>query len=149
MTGNLLVYDPVAPCYNKPQLSRGALDTLAGKTIGFIDNSKPNFQYLVDDLSPQHANVFHAAGWSKAEVKRRLWEASKIRAGRSRGSEFERMATGRHAELGEITSETMVPISKSPEDLSLIVAGGPGSHSVFVLVSAHTRSSTREIVLSE
>jgi hypothetical protein len=27
------------------------LDTLAGKVVGFIDNSKPNFQHLVDDLA--------------------------------------------------------------------------------------------------
>ena len=100
-------------------------------------------------LSPQHANLFHLAGWSKAEVKRRLWEASKIRAGRSRGSEFERMATGRRAELGEIGLDSMVPISEKPEDISIIVAGGPGSHSVFVPVSAHTRSVTKEIVVSE
>ena len=46
-----LVYDPVAPCHNEPQASRTALDTLAGKVIGFIDNSKPNFVHLVDDLA--------------------------------------------------------------------------------------------------
>ena len=100
-------------------------------------------------LSPQHANLFHREGWSKAEVKRRLWEASKIRAGRSKGSEFERMATGRRAELGEICPDSMVPISEQAEDISIIVAGGPGAHSVFVPVSAHTRSVTKEIALSE
>jgi hypothetical protein len=100
-------------------------------------------------LSPQHANLFSAAGWSKAQVKRRLWESSKIRAGRSRGNEFERMATGRFAELGPITADSLVPISEKPEDITVIVAGGPGSHSVFIPVSAHTRSVTREIVLSE
>ena len=100
-------------------------------------------------LSPQHANLFHAAGWSKAEVKQRLWDASKMRAGRSRGSEFERMATARRDELGEITPETLVPISQTAEDITIVVAGGPGSHSVFVPVSAHTKSVTREIVLSE
>lgn len=100
-------------------------------------------------LSPQHAQLFHKAGWSKAEVKRRLWEASKIRAGRSKGSEFERMANGRRAELGEITQDTMVPISVEPDDINIVVAGGPGSHSVFVPVSAHTRSVTKEIVLTE
>jgi len=57
--------------------------------------------------------------------------------------------TGRRAELGELTPDTMVPISEKPEDISLIVAGGPGSHSVFVPVSAHTKSVTREVVLSE
>jgi hypothetical protein len=98
-------------------------------------------------LSPQHAQLFHREGWSKDEVKRRLWEASKIRAGRSRGSEFERMATGRRAELGEIGPDTMVPISEQAADISIIVAGGPGAHSVFVPVSAHTRSVTREIMI--
>ena len=98
-------------------------------------------------LSPQHANLFHGAGWTKNEVKHRLWEASKMRAGRSQGSEFERMATGRRAELGEIGPDTIVPISTGPEDLSIVVAGGPGSHSVFVPVSAHTRSVTREVML--
>jgi hypothetical protein len=100
-------------------------------------------------LSPQHANLFHAAGWSKDEVKRRLWEQSKIRAGRSRGSEFERMATGRHAELGELTEDSMVPISEKPENLTIVVAGGPGSHSVFMPVSAHTRSVTKEIEFAD
>jgi hypothetical protein len=93
-------------------------------------------------LSPQHAQLFGEAGWSKAEVKRRLWEASKMRAGRSLGSEFERMKNARAAELGEVTPDMMVPISARPEDLSVLVAGGAGSHSVFIPVSAHTRSTT-------
>jgi hypothetical protein len=46
-----LVYDPVGPCHNTPQDSRKALDTLRGKVVGFIDNSKPNFVHLVDDLA--------------------------------------------------------------------------------------------------
>ena len=49
MTSTLTILDPVAP----PQHAARALTvlvTLAGKTVGFIDNAKPNFQYLVDDL---------------------------------------------------------------------------------------------------
>ena len=68
-----------------------------------------------------------------------------MRAGRSRGSEFGRMKTGRAHELGEIGPDTMVPISEKPEDITLLVAGGAGTHSVFVPVSAHTRSATRPI----
>lgn len=96
-------------------------------------------------LSPQHAELFRQAGWSKAEVKRRLWEASKMRAGRSLGSEFERLKNARAAELGDITPETMLPISVTPDDITVIVAGGAGSHTVFVPVSAHTRSVTVKI----
>ena len=93
-------------------------------------------------LSPQHAQIMKQAGWNKAEVKRRLWEQSKLRAGRARGSEFDRMKNGRQAELGDIGPDTLVPISVRPEDISILVAGGPGTHSVFVPVSAHTRSVT-------
>jgi hypothetical protein len=96
-------------------------------------------------LSPQHAQLFKQAGWSKAEVKRRLWEASKMRAGRSLGSEFERLQNARATELGEITPDTIIPISVQPDDITLLVAGGAGSHTVFVPVSAHTRSVTVKI----
>jgi hypothetical protein len=96
-------------------------------------------------LSPQHAQLFKEAGWSKAEVKRRLWEASKMRAGRSLGSEFERLKNARAAELGDITPDTIIPISVQPDDITLLVAGGAGSHTVFVPVSAHTRSVTVKI----
>ena len=51
MTDSLLVYEPVAPCLTQPRQLRQPLDDLAGKVIGFIDNSKPNFNHLVEDLS--------------------------------------------------------------------------------------------------
>jgi hypothetical protein len=98
-------------------------------------------------LSPQHAQLLNQAGWSKAEVKRRLWEASKMRAGRSLGSEFERLKNARAAELGDITPDTIIPISVQPDDITLLVAGGAGSHTVFVPVSAHTRSVTVKIAV--
>jgi hypothetical protein len=50
MTGSQLVYDPTAPTLNPPQPLRRSLDDLSGKVVGFIDNAKPNFHYLVDDL---------------------------------------------------------------------------------------------------
>jgi hypothetical protein len=51
MAETQFVYDPVAPCLTAPHESRRSLDRLAGKVIGFIDNAKPNFNFLVDDLS--------------------------------------------------------------------------------------------------
>ena len=97
-------------------------------------------------LSPQHARIFKESGLEKVDVKRRLWQDSRLRADRSRGSELERMRTARRPDLGEIGPDTMVPISVRPEDITVFVAGGPGTHSLFVPVSAHTRSVTREIV---
>jgi hypothetical protein len=51
MSSRIAVYDPVAPCLTQPQQLRRTLGAISGKVIGFIDNSKPNFNYLVDDVS--------------------------------------------------------------------------------------------------
>ena len=51
MNDRTLVYDPTAPTSNEPRGSAPALDGLAGKVVGFIDNAKPNFNHLVDELA--------------------------------------------------------------------------------------------------
>ena len=61
MGGTQFVYDPVAPCLTAPHESRRALDRLAGKVIGFIDNSKPNFNLLAEDLSELLVSKYGAA----------------------------------------------------------------------------------------
>ena len=72
MSDNMLVYEPVAPCLTQPQKTRHSLETLAGKTIGFIDNSKPNFNHLVDDLS----QLLIQKHGMKAVIKQRKRSAS-------------------------------------------------------------------------
>ena len=61
MEASMRVLDPTAPCHNAPQQLRRALDGLAGKTIGFIDNAKPNFNNLVDELAELLVNKDHVA----------------------------------------------------------------------------------------
>lgn len=53
MAQTLTLFDPTAPRRGDTPsaASRPALSALAGTTVGFIDNAKPNFQYLVDDLA--------------------------------------------------------------------------------------------------
>jgi len=51
MTGSLLLYDPTAPLATDQRKAQAGLDSLAGKVVGFIDNAKPNFHFLVDDLA--------------------------------------------------------------------------------------------------
>ena len=50
MGGTVLLYDPTASRSERPQQDRQVLAGLAGKVVGFIDNAKPNFNHLVDDL---------------------------------------------------------------------------------------------------
>jgi len=52
MNQTLVILDPKAPSGTASrQYSWQPLDGLKGKVVGFIDNSKPNFNYLVDDLA--------------------------------------------------------------------------------------------------
>ncbi len=45
------VYDPTAPSPEATQNLRRSVGDLSGKVVGFIDNSKPNFNLLVDDIA--------------------------------------------------------------------------------------------------
>jgi hypothetical protein len=100
------------------------LDTLAGKVVGFIDNSKPNFHHLADDLS-------------------RL--LTKTPAGRFAAKDYARAQHRRKPELGDIGPNTLLPISTTPEEIGIVVAGGPGTHSVYVPTFGQTRAVTRAI----
>jgi len=46
-----LIYDPTAANFYEPKAGARKIARLAGTTIGFIDNAKPNFHLLVDDLA--------------------------------------------------------------------------------------------------
>jgi len=52
MSSTVTILDPVAPA-GVAQAERAfrPLATLQGKVVGFIDNSKPNFSFLADDLA--------------------------------------------------------------------------------------------------
>ena len=72
MSTTTRIFDPTAPAGDLPQLARRALDGLKGKTVGFIDNAKPNFNFLVEDLAAE----FTANHGVKAIVTRRKRGAS-------------------------------------------------------------------------
>ena len=96
-------------------------------------------------VSPEHAQILYRDGLDKAEVRRRLWEQSKMAAGRMALKDFERTLNSRRAELGEIDAATPLPISTRPEEIGIVVAGGPGTHSVYVPSFGDTRAVTHLI----
>ena len=100
-------------------------------------------------LSPEHAQIFHEGGLEKPQVRERLWEASKMPAGRMARRDLERTQISRGAELGEITAATLLPISVRSDDIGIIVAGGTGTHSVYVPTFGDTRAVTRQVALDD
>ena len=97
-------------------------------------------------LAPEHADILKAGGLGKREIKQRLWALSKMPAGQLSVKEILRAQASRSDEYGEIKPETLLSISRKPDDIWFIVAGGPGTHSVYVPCFGNSRAVTREIV---
>lgn len=72
MTATVVLFDPTAPRREGAQQVRRALDGLAGAVVGFIDNAKPNFDHLVDDL----ADLLVSRHGVRQVIKRRKRAAS-------------------------------------------------------------------------
>ena len=68
----ILLYDPTATRQADPAGANPMLATLSGKVVGFIDNAKPNFNHLVDDL----ADLLVSNYGVKRIIKRRKSSAS-------------------------------------------------------------------------
>lgn len=50
---SIILYDPTAPRAKvsaQMESAKPTLESLAGKVVGFIDNAKPNFNHLADDI---------------------------------------------------------------------------------------------------
>ncbi len=97
-------------------------------------------------FAPEHADILKAGGLSKREVKQRLWELTKMPASRLSVKEILRAQASRADEYGDIKSETLLSIARKPDDIWFIVAGGPGTHSVYVPCFGNSRAVTREIL---
>lgn len=97
-------------------------------------------------LAPEHADILKVGGLSKRDIKQRLWELTKMPAGHMSVKEILRTQASRADEYGEIKADTLLSIARTPDDIWFIVAGGPGTHSVYVPCFGNSRAVTREII---
>lgn len=109
----------------------GMVETFASSmaTLGVNNLYSQGHPILV--MGIEHAGHFAAAGWSKADIKKALFERARQPWGRmkdrgkSKGPRFPEF-------VDRSDDGSMVPIVSAAEDLILIVAGGPGGKSMFL-----------------
>ena len=124
------------------ELARVIADTMVHPPSNeYVHGGEPWFV-----IGPEHAEVFKRGGMSKAALKARLWALSKMPVRALAEKEIERARDSRSEALGELTPDTMLPISPSADDIMLVVAGGAGTHSIYVPCFGNSRAVTREIV---
>jgi len=128
----------------------GILTTVAGTVANVGAN---NFHYkceVVIALCPEHAQLVASAGYSKKDAKRFIFDNGKVPLGRfSRETADERFRKSDPARYGGAPDSTLVPIVQDPEDIVLIVLGGPGKHSMYLPTFGATRAVTRPLRLSD
>ncbi|MBI2906596.1 MAG: hypothetical protein HYX92_02940 [Chloroflexi bacterium] len=79
-------------------------------------------------INSEHAATFKAEGWSKADIKAYVWEHARVPLGRIKEGLFVREYAARsYPKWIDVDGvEDMVPIGVRPDEIHIVVAGGPG-----------------------
>lgn len=95
-------------------------------------------------LAPEQAHMLAKAGWKKEDFRKTLWrDARAPLSAWSTGTGMCGMAPV-PKEFLPVTLDTLIPITRKPEDIEVVVAGGPGKHSQF-FTPGHGRAVSKLI----
>jgi hypothetical protein len=90
-------------------------------------------------LGPEHAATIASAGWTRRDVQTYLYEKARLPAGVFRRA-FD--VTQYRPWLAALRDEDPMPITDHPDNVRVLVAGGPGKHSCVIPSWGMTRSVT-------
>ncbi len=125
----------------------GLLTTIAGT---MAQNGQNNVYYAGEPLlllSPEHAATIAGDGFSKDDVKRSIYEDARIPMSRfSRENIERRLWRFLPKRYLNRPPHTGVTVAQCWKDIMVIVAGGPGKHSMAVPTCAGSRSVTKPIL---
>jgi hypothetical protein len=98
-------------------------------------------------FGPEHAHTIAAGGMSRPDVQKFLYERARNKVG------LLKLRAMYKAEnwpdwVDQDDDEALCPIVGKPEDIHIVVTGGPGKHSAFVPTFGTSKSVTRKIELS-
>ena len=83
-------------------------------------------------LCPEHAQIFEKEKVCIHEVKQSLFEMTKLKFSEFAPKNQEMMRTPRLGDLGVLTEDSDVPMTKNPDGFLICVAGGASLHSTFM-----------------
>ena len=90
-------------------------------------------------LGPEHAATIAAAGWTRRDVQSYLYERARLPARVLRGA-FEVVQL--RPWLEALDDDAPMPLTDHPDNVRVLVAGGPGKHSCVIPSWGMTRSVT-------
>ena len=78
-------------------------------------------------LGPEHAETLHRDGWTIESMQARLFERARVHVSRVSKENQES-----YAGSGHVPIDDHYKIAPTPEDIHILVAGGPGKHSAWI-----------------
>jgi hypothetical protein len=106
----------------------GVLLTVAGAMGQAGSNNLLGRGWPLLSLGPEHAATIARDGYSKRQVKQFLFEHARFPLARL-GPDYRRQQIEHHKAAD--SPDTMLPIVKAPDDITVIVVGGAGKHSAW------------------
>lgn len=91
----------------------------------FVGPGSSKSYFLV--LSPERAAILAKDGWTKNAIRKYIVEHAKTQYGATTPK-----WCAIPKDFGPVTPETLVPVFGKPEEIQIVVAGGPGTHSAYV-----------------
>jgi hypothetical protein len=118
----------------------GILDKLASVMATLGSNNAPvSSAEFFAVLCPEHAATIAGAGWTRRDVQGYLFEKARLPAGLLRRSFEVVQWRPWQASLGDADP---MPMTDDPENIRVLVAGGPGKHSCVIPSWGMTKSVT-------
>jgi hypothetical protein len=103
-------------------------------------------------ICPEHAKIIAGDGFSKQDVKKFVWDRAGHRMSEVPEETFNQRVK-RRPDL-KLTRDSVIPVTDTPEDIIVVVAGGDGSQSQYIHVwgqstpeGGSTRSVTKVVQL--
>ena len=78
-------------------------------------------------LGPEHAQTLHRDGWTIESMQQDIWQRSRISI--DRVSEENQVS---YAEMERPLIDGHYHLTQTPDDILIVVAGGPGKHSAYI-----------------
>src|ERR1051325_4988308 len=135
--------------------STRASDLDSSKGVGVLTNfaqrmEGPSGPEAIMVICPEHAKIIAGDGFSKRDVKQFIWERAGYRMKNLPDETFNQRVK-RRPDL-KLSRDSVIPVTDTPEDILVVVAGGDGSQSQYIHVwgqstpeGGSTRSVTKAI----
>ena len=128
----------------------GLLKMIAGS---MAQPGQNNVYYAAEPLlilSPEHSATIAGGGYDKDSLKRKLFEDARVPLSMFSRENVERRMHRKFPELYKNAPDDVgVRLAHRPEDFMVVVAGGPGKHSMYVPTFGGTLSVTESIAHSD